>query len=52
MLDCFVGAVVGQLKLAVRAVFKVRLVVETTVGERPAQTFVEEQEQQRNLDAL
>ena len=33
MLDCFVGAVVGQFELTVWAV---------AVSERPAQTFVEE----------
>ncbi len=41
-LDGFVGAVVGESELAVWAVFEVRLVVEAAVGERPAQTFVEE----------
>jgi hypothetical protein len=42
VLDCFVGAVVGQFELTVRAVFEIRLVVEAAVSERPAQTFVEE----------
>ena len=32
VLDCFVGAVVGEFELAVWAVFEVRLVVEAAVG--------------------
>ena len=42
LIDGFVGAVVGGFELAVWAMFCVGLVVEVTVGEWSAQTFVEE----------
>lgn len=52
LLDGPIGTMVGRLEPAVGAVFGERLVVEAAVGERSAQALVEEQEQQRNLDAL
>ena len=44
LLDSFVGAVVGDFKLAVWTVFKVRLVVEAAIRDRSADPFMEEQE--------
>ena len=52
MLDRFVGAVICGFELAVWAMFEDGLMVETAIGERAAQTFVEEQKQQCNLNAL
>jgi hypothetical protein len=43
LLDGFVSAVVGGFKLAVWTVFKVRLVVEAAIRDRPAEPFMEEQ---------
>jgi len=42
LIDGLVGAVVGGFELTVWAMFCVGLVVEVAVGERSAQTFVEE----------
>ena len=44
LLDGFVSAVIGGFKLAVWKVFKVRLVLEAAVRDRPAEPFMEEQE--------
>ena len=52
MLNGFVGAVVGGFEFAGRLVSGVGAMVEAAVGERPAESFVEEQEEQRNLDAF
>jgi hypothetical protein len=51
-LDGFVGAVVGGFEFAGRLVLGVGTVVEAAIGERAAQAFVEEQEEERNLNAF
>ena len=51
-LDGGVGAVVGGFKAAVRPMLRVRPVMEAAVGEGAAQTLVEEEEEQGDLDAL
>ena len=43
LLDGFVSTVVGDFKLAVWTVFRVRLVVEAAIRDRPAEPFMEEQ---------
>ena len=50
--DGFVGAVIGGFEAAVGSVLGIGAMVETAVGEGPAQPFMEEQEEQRDLDAL
>jgi hypothetical protein len=50
--DGFVGAVIGEFKAAVWPILGIGAVVETAVGERSAEPFMEEQEEQRDLDAL
>jgi GAF domain-containing protein len=50
--DGFIGAVVGSFEAAGGMVLWVGAVVETAVGERSAQPFVEQQEEQRDLDAF
>src|SRR6202047_573505 len=50
LLDGFVGAVVGGFELAGRLVMDVRAVVKVAVGERAAEPFVKEQEEQGDLD--
>src|SRR6478672_10612251 len=52
VLDGLVGAVVGGFESAVWAMLRVRTVVEAAVGERSAQPFMEQQEEQRDLDAF
>ena len=52
MLDCSIGSVIGDFQFAIRPVFGMGLVVEATVGDRPAEALVEEQEQKRDLDTL
>ena len=52
MLDGVVGAVVGGFKFAGGLVGGIRAVMEAAVGERPAQPLVEEQKEQRHLDAF
>ena len=52
LLDGFVGAVVCGFQLAERLVTGGRTVVEAAVGERTAEPLVEEEEEQRNLDAF
>ena len=52
LLDGFVGAVVGGFELTGRLVIGVGVVVEAAVGERAAEPFVEEQKEQRHLDAF
>ena len=51
-MDGFVGAVVGGFEFAGRLVLGVGTVVEAAIGERAAQAFVEEQEEQRDLNAF
>ena len=52
MFDGLVGAVISCFEGAVGAVLRVGLMVEAAVGERTAQPFVEEQKEQRHLDAF
>jgi hypothetical protein len=52
LLDGFVGAVVGGFEPAVRLVTGIGAMVEAAVGEWSAEPFVEEEEEQGNLDAL
>src|SRR6266446_5366735 len=52
VLDGFVGAVVCGFEPTVWTVVGVGPVVETAVGNRSAEAFMEEQEQQRHLDPL
>ena len=49
MLDGLVGAVIGRLEPAVGSMLGIGLMMEAAVGERSAQTFVKEQEEQRDL---
>ena len=51
-MDGFVGAVVGGFEFAGRLVLGVGTVVEAAIGERAAQAFVEEQEEERDLNAF
>jgi hypothetical protein len=51
-LDGGIGAVIGGFEPAVGTVLRVWLVMETAVGERPAEALVEEQEEQGHLDAF
>ena len=48
----YVGAVVGGFELTGRLVLGVGAVVEAAIGERAAQGFVEEQEEERDLNAF
>ena len=48
LLDGFVGAVVGGFELAGRLVMGIRAVVKAAVGERAAEPFVKEQEEERD----
>src|SRR5580693_3499494 len=50
LLDGFVGAVVGSFELAGRRVMGVGAVVKAAVGERAAEPFVKEQEEQGDLN--
>jgi hypothetical protein len=52
LLDGFVGAVICGFQFARRLVTGDRPVVEAAVGERTAEPFVEEEKEQRNLDAF
>ena len=52
MFDGFIGTVIGGFEAAAGAVLTIRAVVETAVGERSAQPFMEKQEEQRDLDAF
>ncbi len=52
LLDGFVGAVISGFQFAGRLMTGDGAVVETAVCERTAEFFVEEEEQQRNLDAF
>jgi len=52
ILDSLVGFVIRSLQFAVRAVVRIGPMVKTTVGERTAQTFVKEEEEQGDLDTL
>ena len=51
MFDGFVGAVIGGFEAARGTVFWIGAMMEAAVGERSAQPFMEEQEEQRDLDA-
>ena len=51
-MDGGIGAVIGGFEPAVGAVLRVWPVVEATIGERSAEALVEEQEEQRHLDAF
>jgi hypothetical protein len=51
-LDGVVGAVVGGFEFAGRLVLGVGTMVEAAIGERAAQAFVEEQEEERDLNAF
>lgn len=46
----FVGAMIGGFEAAVGLVLGIWTVVETAVGERPTQPFMEEQEEKRDLE--
>ena len=50
LLNGFVGAMVGDFELAGRLVMGVRAVVKAAVGERAAEPFVKEQEEQGDLN--
>ena len=50
--DSFVGAVIGGFEAAVGSVLRIGVVVEAAIGERAAQSLVEEQQEQRHLDAF
>src|SRR6266540_79179 len=50
--DGFIGAMIGGFEMAVGAVLRIGTMVEPAVGERPAQPFMEQQKEQRDLDAL
>ena len=52
LLDGFVGAVICGFQFTGRLMTGDGAVVETAVCERTAESFVEEEEQQRNLDAF
>ena len=52
MLNSPVGFVVGAFEFAVWLVSGIRLVMESAVGQGTTQTFVEEQKQKCDLDAL
>ena len=52
LLNGFVGAVICGFQFTLRLVTGDRTVVEAAVGERTAEPFVEEEKQQRNLDAF
>ena len=51
-MDGFVSAVVGGFEFAGRLVLGVGTVVEAAIGERAAQAFVEEQEEERDVNAF
>jgi hypothetical protein len=44
LLDRLIGFVIGDFEFAIRPVIGIGLVVEATVGDRPAEALVEEQE--------
>ena len=52
MFDGFVGAVIGGFEAAGGTVFGIGAMMEAAVGERSAQPFMEEQEEQRDVDAF
>ena len=52
LLNGVVGAMVGGFELTGRLVMGVRAVVKAAVGERAAEPFVEEQEEQGDLNAF
>ena len=52
LLDGFVGAVICGFQFTVRLVTGDRAVVEAAVGERTTEPFVEEEKEQRDLDAF
>ena len=52
LLDGFVGAVICGFQFTLRLVTGGRPVVEPAVGEWTAEPFVEDEKEQRNLDAF
>ena len=52
MLDGLVGLMIRGFEFAFRPVIGIGLVMEATIGERAAETLVEEQEQERDVHAL
>ena len=52
MFDGSVGTMIGGFEAGGRLVLGIGTMVETAVGERTAEAFVEEQEEQRDLDAF
>src|SRR6202007_3443109 len=52
LLNGVVGAMIGGFELAGRLVMGVRAVVKAAVGERAAEPFVKEQEEQGDLNAF
>jgi hypothetical protein len=52
LLDGFVGAVICGFQFSLRLVTGDRTVMEAAVSERTAEPFVEEEKEQRNLDAF
>ena len=51
-MDGGVGAVIGGFEPAVGPMLRVWPVMEAAVGERPAEALMEEEEEQRHLDAF
>ena len=51
-MDCRVSLVIGSFEFALGPMRGVRKVMKAAISKRSAQAFVEEQEQQGNLDAL
>lgn len=52
VLDGLVGFVIGGFEFAIWPVVGIGFVMESAVGERAAEALVEEQEQERNVDAF
>ena len=52
LLDGFVGTMISQFEAAVRTMLGVRTMVEAAIGQRAAQSLMEEKEEERDLDAL
>ena len=52
LLDGFVGAVVCGFELAIWTVVRIRAVVEAAVGDRSAEPFMEEHQEQGDLDTF
>ena len=52
LLDCCIGTMVGGLEAAVGSMSGLGLMMEAAVGERSAQPFVKEEEQESDLHAF